>query len=270
MRRGPGLAGLQQDALKREQYKQIGDEVKNSNLEAMKQQMSLFKSKLEEFARKHKADIRRDPELRARFHQMCANIGVDPLASNKGLWTHALGFGDFYYELGVQIVEACLASRSADGGLLELGALTRAVNRRRGGQVDPVTSARHQGIEVFRGRLHARGHWHAAVRAQCARGAEPGQEQGARAGPEQGLCEPGADHGRLGVDQATLHGGVAGPAGRGAGSGGRWPAQHAVRAPVLVPLPKHPVSLPVIEGLTPSLHTPHPCPRYQPSLHKQA
>lgn len=140
MRRGPGLAGLQQDALKREQYKQIGDEVKNSNLEAMKQQMSLFKSKLEEFARKHKADIRRDPELRARFHQMCANIGVDPLASNKGLWTHALGFGDFYYELGVQIVEACLASRSADGGLLELGVLTRAVNRRRGGQVDPVTS----------------------------------------------------------------------------------------------------------------------------------
>ncbi|GFH12293.1 vacuolar protein sorting-associated protein [Haematococcus lacustris] len=58
----------------------------------------------------------------------------------QGLWTHALGFGDFYYELGVQIVEACLASRAADGGLLELGVLTRAVNRRRGGQVDPVTS----------------------------------------------------------------------------------------------------------------------------------
>lgn len=31
----------------------------------------------------HKSDIRRDPEFRAQFHRMCANIGVDPLASNK-------------------------------------------------------------------------------------------------------------------------------------------------------------------------------------------
>ncbi len=47
---------------------------------------------------------RRDPEFRARFHQMCANIGVDPLASNKGVWAKTLGIGDFYYELGVQVV----------------------------------------------------------------------------------------------------------------------------------------------------------------------
>jgi len=29
-------------------------------------------------------------------------VGVDPLASNKGAWAQLLGFGDFYYELGVQ------------------------------------------------------------------------------------------------------------------------------------------------------------------------
>ena len=34
---------------------------------------------------------------------MCSNIGVDPLASNKGVWAQLLGFGDFYYELGVQV-----------------------------------------------------------------------------------------------------------------------------------------------------------------------
>lgn len=34
---------------------------------------------------------------------MCANVGVDPLSSNKGMWTQLLGFGDFYYELGVQV-----------------------------------------------------------------------------------------------------------------------------------------------------------------------
>ena len=58
---------------------------------------------------------------------MCANIGVDPLASNKGMWAQLLGFGDFYYELGVQIVEACLATRTYNGGFMELGALRNAV-----------------------------------------------------------------------------------------------------------------------------------------------
>lgn len=58
---------------------------------------------------------------------MCANIGVDPLASNKGMWAQLLGFGDFYYELGVQIVEACLATRAYNGGFMELGALRNAV-----------------------------------------------------------------------------------------------------------------------------------------------
>ena len=41
---------------------------------------------------------------------MCATIGVDPLASSKGFWSEMLGVGDFYYELGVQIVEVCMAS----------------------------------------------------------------------------------------------------------------------------------------------------------------
>ena len=31
---------------------------------------------------------------------MCANIGVDPLASGKGFWSNMLDIGDFYYELG--------------------------------------------------------------------------------------------------------------------------------------------------------------------------
>ena len=33
-----------------------------------------------------------------------------------------------------------MATREANGGLLELSALTKAVNKRRGSQVDPVTA----------------------------------------------------------------------------------------------------------------------------------
>jgi ESCRT-II complex subunit VPS22 len=77
--------------------------------------------------------------FRAQFHKMCANCGVDPLASNKGFWAELLGFGDFYYELGVQIVEACLSSRAQNGGLCELRHLMQAVLKRRGGAAAPVS-----------------------------------------------------------------------------------------------------------------------------------
>lgn len=45
--------------------------------------MGLFKRNLEDFARKYRQDIRKDPAFRAQFQAMCANIGVDPLASSK-------------------------------------------------------------------------------------------------------------------------------------------------------------------------------------------
>lgn len=46
------------------------------------------------------SDIRKNPIFRQQFHEMCAKVGVDPLASNKGVWAELLGIGDFYYELG--------------------------------------------------------------------------------------------------------------------------------------------------------------------------
>ncbi len=209
-----------------EQYKNVGEEVKKSNLDAMREQLALFKSKLEEFAmqvRTHRtedfslqhtrpdapcsfhlsmciaspvaAQVRhparprvqgsvpphvrkyrcRPPSLQqgARLYAyvcvheqsstmpVCQMISALPhpcffiasavcvyvclcvcvcRRSPQGVWAKTLGFGDFYYELAVQAVEACWATRTANGGLYELDALTRAVNKRRGSKVDPVTA----------------------------------------------------------------------------------------------------------------------------------
>ena len=43
-------------------------------------QLDTFRVHLEEFARRHKNDIRKDPNFRGHLQQMCARIGVDPLA----------------------------------------------------------------------------------------------------------------------------------------------------------------------------------------------
>jgi hypothetical protein len=68
---------------KQEQFRATGQEVRAATVQQMQEQLALFRSNLEEFAHKHKSDIRKDPVFRAQFHAMCANIGVDPLASNK-------------------------------------------------------------------------------------------------------------------------------------------------------------------------------------------
>ena len=98
MRRRPGIAGIQQRRDKTDALRTVGEDLEQQNLETMRKQLAKFRASLEAFALKHKAEIRRDPAFRAQFHKMCANCGVDPLASNKGFWAEILGFGDFYYE----------------------------------------------------------------------------------------------------------------------------------------------------------------------------
>ena len=38
------------------------------------------------------------------------------LVAGKGFWAEMLGVGDFYYELGVKIIEVCLATSHRNGG----------------------------------------------------------------------------------------------------------------------------------------------------------
>lgn len=107
----------------------------------MSKQLMIFRDKLGEFAAKYKNEIKKDPQFRRQFQEMCASIGVDPLActnilseyneirecsielfniwfhlAGKGFWSEVLGVGDFYYELGVQIIEICLATSHRNGG----------------------------------------------------------------------------------------------------------------------------------------------------------
>ncbi|KAG6756600.1 hypothetical protein POTOM_040035 [Populus tomentosa] len=132
----------------KDQYRILGENVARVKPDLMKEQLATFSSQLEEFARKHKFLVLMIFErtlLSGQFHEMCAKVGVDPLASSKGFWAELLQIGDFYYELGlynfffhygaislanvfesssvydarregVQILEICLATRPRNGG----------------------------------------------------------------------------------------------------------------------------------------------------------
>ena len=98
----------------------------------MSNQMNIFKSNLLIFANKYKYELNNNPIFRAQFQSMCNSIGIDPLASKKGYWAELLGVGEFYFELAVQIVEICVATRNKNGGLIRLDELLFKIKKKRG------------------------------------------------------------------------------------------------------------------------------------------
>ena len=139
-RRAAGIGAIQKDKLNKQALKEKGNELQENLFSEMARQTDTFRTNLEEFAREHKNDIKKDPEFRQHFQEMCASIGVDPLASSKGFWSEMLGFGDFYYELAVQIVEVCMAASHRTGGLMEIRDLRQRLIKSRGSKRDDISN----------------------------------------------------------------------------------------------------------------------------------
>jgi len=103
-----------------DKYKEKKSEIDESSIEELQVQLTQLKDKLEWFASKHQHVLKTDPMFRQEFIQMCAAIGVDPLASSKGFWTEFLGVGTFYYQLAVQGIEIVLSGAAYHGGVMRL------------------------------------------------------------------------------------------------------------------------------------------------------
>eukprot|EP00124_Ichthyophonus_hoferi_P000213 Ihof_evm20s7 gene=Ihof_evmTU20s7 len=129
MRRGPGIAGIRRQQAAQQNARKVGEKMEEAELKTMTEQMEVFKNQLEIFAQKHKNDIAKNAVFRSHFQKMCAQVGVDPLASRKGFWSELLGVGDFYFELGVQIVEVCLAAKPKNGGLMKMDEVMKQVTK---------------------------------------------------------------------------------------------------------------------------------------------
>ena len=128
--RGVGRGRLRQQQMMRERMREAGAELREDRVKHSKEVLDKFRTYLEAFAVKYKNSIRSDPYFRSQFQTMCDKIGVDPLASSKGIWGEILGLGDFYYELGVQIIEVCIRTRDSNGGMIGVHELIRRLKQR--------------------------------------------------------------------------------------------------------------------------------------------
>lgn len=75
MRRRAGVGAIQKQKLESEKFKDKGTAIQDNQFEQMTKQMDFLKSNLEEFAEKHKNEIRKNPTFRRQFTEMCAAIG---------------------------------------------------------------------------------------------------------------------------------------------------------------------------------------------------
>ena len=151
MRRGGGISSLSRHTSTTSSFAKLSSTLSSSQLTSLQSSLSSFREALTAFAIAHKEDIRHDPAFRHQFQKMCAAIGVDPLSGpaapgsgmaggrsklagmGGGLWTEMLGLGETVYEISVQVVDVCISTRNANGGMIGLEELTSRVGKMRGG-----------------------------------------------------------------------------------------------------------------------------------------
>lgn len=135
MRRGPGISAFQRQNATANSYTTLSTTLSATQLASVQSNLESFRTALVSFAKAHHNDIKKDPAFRHQFQKMCAAIGVDPLAGSTGPsgWQEMLGLGEWQYGLAVQIVDVCVSTRAANGGLIEVGDLAKRVEAMRAG-----------------------------------------------------------------------------------------------------------------------------------------
>ncbi|CAK1359987.1 Vacuolar-sorting protein SNF8 [Cercospora beticola] len=145
-RRGVGLSAFSNAAISSDKYAAHGASLKSSHADALANQLAVFQAALHNFSLTHAKDIRSNPTFRAEFARMCHAIGVDPLAGSnikaakdaggKGgsVWAKMLGtsVNDFYFELGVRLVEVCRETRAENGGMIAFAEARKRIAAGRG------------------------------------------------------------------------------------------------------------------------------------------
>jgi ESCRT-II complex subunit VPS22 len=79
------------------------------------------------YADNYRKEISTNKEARAKFSNLCQEMGIDPVVSKKSMWGNI--FGDYYNEVAVQILRLCEKTKSTNGGLIKIKELVSIYNR---------------------------------------------------------------------------------------------------------------------------------------------
>ncbi|KPI83881.1 hypothetical protein ABL78_7079 [Leptomonas seymouri] len=120
MRRRVGVGHVLQEREQQKKMADLGAQITAERVGQIEDLLDELQAQLQALARNHKADIKADPVVRARFRQLADSLGVDLISSKKNVFAGALGLGDFYYQLAGRVVEACMQERKFCGAYVPL------------------------------------------------------------------------------------------------------------------------------------------------------
>ncbi|KAL4442611.1 hypothetical protein ABPG74_007013 [Tetrahymena malaccensis] len=98
---------------------QMGQQLMQQKITRMKDIYNIFQENMQKYAAQYANEINKDPNFRDNFNQLCQNLGIDPMISQKTLFSN-LGFGDFYNELAMKILDITARKRNENGGMMKL------------------------------------------------------------------------------------------------------------------------------------------------------
>lgn len=129
MRRGIGVAHVQQKQKTNQQMADLGAQITAERVGQIQDQLEQLEEQLRVLAKQHREEIKHDPVVRARFRQLADSLGVDLISSKKNVFAGALGLGDFYYSLASKVVEACMKESKFCGAFVPLKHVLTAVQK---------------------------------------------------------------------------------------------------------------------------------------------
>ncbi|KAK1911435.1 hypothetical protein P3342_012736 [Pyrenophora teres f. teres] len=126
-RRTPGLSSLSSRGLQNHHYTNHGATLRTRNADSLSTQLSVFQSLLHSFAVTTPRTYVQTPPS-APNSPACGGGGG---GTGESIWTQLLGgsVNDFYFNLGVLIVEECRATRAENGGLISVSDLQSRISK---------------------------------------------------------------------------------------------------------------------------------------------
>ena len=98
-----------------------------NNLAKMKAIYKEVQENMLKYADTYRQEISTNKDARAKFNNLCQDMGIDPVVSKKNIFGNV--FGDYYNEVAVQILRLCEKTKSTNGGLIKISELVNIYNR---------------------------------------------------------------------------------------------------------------------------------------------
>ena len=154
---GRGLASFDSADRKKQEYRTLGRKLIEEQREQIKTQLQVFQNALITFRKQHAEELRSNPELWAKFNDICRSFGIDPLViSSLGIGTKAAR-QEKYNQLALRIIEICRLTKNFNGGILSVQDLLTLINCESWFTEDPEVKITEQDVLISLENLKALG-----------------------------------------------------------------------------------------------------------------